>query len=310
MPDALGDVVRQLNALHGTSLILGERFPRGEQGAFRLVDAQGERYVLKWQPGARNLGTLPRELPVLDALRSRGYPIPRCVVWGVLHEPPGHYTVQEQIPGESAWGLRDQALEDALALNELQAGAAAALRTATPAAAHYAPWRQVITRYALEGGDGFCLLGAMRGYSAETAALLTRVQDYVAAHAARLDDRPSDDVVHFDFGGPNILVAAGRVTGVVDWGTPALAGDRTFDLASLLFYDGYYADVPATRARVWRYALERVDAATFGLYLHHMIHRQTDWSIRHHPADATAVPRVLRVCRSVLQDLAERLSGA
>jgi Phosphotransferase enzyme family len=304
--DELRSVLRQVNARHGTALVLGERFRRGEQGAFRLRDAAGGESVLKWRPGERDLGRLPVEVPLLDRLRSRGYPIPRYVAWGVLETPPGRYTVQQLLPGQSAWGIAGQALEDALALNDLQAGAAASLLE--PGAAGrpaYEPWRRLVPRLALEGGDGFCHLEAMRAYSTQTAALLARVQAYVASRAARLARRPAGDVVHFDFGGPNILVDGGRVTGVVDWGSPAVPGDRTFDLATLLFYDGYYADVATTRARVWARALELVDAETFGVYLHHMVHRQTDWSIRHH--DAAAVARVLEVGRAVLDDLAARL---
>ena|SRR5688572_32953121 len=49
--DALAVVVRRINAAHGTAFVLGARFRWGEQGAFRLRDAGGDGYVLKWQPG-------------------------------------------------------------------------------------------------------------------------------------------------------------------------------------------------------------------------------------------------------------------
>ena len=139
----------------------------------------------------------------------------------------------------------------------------------------------------------------MRGHSPRTAALLAHLQGYIAAHAPRLAAHPAGDVVHFDFAGPNLLVAGGRITGVVDWGP--LPGDRAFDLASLLFYDGYYADVAATRARIWERALTLVTATTFGIYLAHLVHRQTDWSLRHH--DAAMVERVLGIGTAVLHDL-------
>ena len=264
--------------------------------------------MLKWRPGAADLGRLPAELPLLGRLRAAGYPIPRYVAWGVLAAPAGRYTVQERLPGTSASGLRGAALEDALALNDLQAGAGGALPVGGPASS--APpderWRAWLPRLTLEGGDvlalHFCHLGAMRAHSPRTAALLARLQAYVAAHAPRLADRPARDVVHFDFGGHNILVAGGRVTGVVDW--EPYPGDRVFDLATLLYYEGYYpscADVAATRARVWGRALELADAATVGIYLAHMVHRQTDWSLRHH--DAATVERVLRTGAAVLRDL-------
>jgi Phosphotransferase enzyme family len=299
--EALAAVLRQINAAHGTAFALGERFAWGGQGAVQLRDAAGAGSVLKWRPGATDLGALPAEVPLLDRLRAAGYPIPRYLAWGVLAAPAGRYTVQERLPGESAWGLRGAALEDALALNDLQADAGAALEAFARAAGAppYEPWPRRLPRLAREGGDGFCLLEAMRTHSPQTAALLARLQAYILDHAPRLAARPARDVVHFDFAGPNILVAGGRITGVVDWGP--LPGDRAFDLATLLFYDGYYADVAATRARVWGRALELVDADTFGVYLAHLVHRQTDWSLRHH--DAAMVARVLGLGAAALRDL-------
>src|SRR5262249_29184097 len=157
------------------------------------------------------------------------------------------------------------------------------------------PWGAWLPRLTLEGGDvlalHFCHLDAMRAHSPRTAALLARLQAYVAAYAPRLAARPAGDVVHFDFGGHNILVAGGGVTGGGDW--EPYPGARVFDLATLLFYEGYTADAAATRARVWERALALADAETFGIYLSHMVHRQTDWSIRHH--DAAMVEQVLGI---------------
>jgi hygromycin-B 4-O-kinase len=42
-------------------------------------------------------------------------------------------------------------------------------------------------------------------------------------------------VVHFDFGGDNLIVDAGEVTAVIDWGNGAY-GDPLYDLANLTFW--------------------------------------------------------------------------
>jgi hypothetical protein len=300
----LARVLGRINAAHGTELRLGGRFARGAQGAYRLRDATGAECVLKWQPGASRPGRIAAEVPLLDRLRAAGYPVPRYVAFGVLDDPVGRYTVQERLPGESAWGLSGPALEDALALNDLQAGAGAGLLAPSlPAGLEpYEPWHRRLPRLTLEGDEGFCRVDAMPAYSAAAAALLERVQEYVAGRARLLEARPGDDVVHFDFGGPNILVERGRVSGVVDWAP--LPGDRAFDLATLLFYDGYYADVPATRARVRARALELIDAETFGVYLCHMVHREADWAVRHD--DDATIARALAVCDAALADLDPR----
>ena len=104
MSEALVPVLRQINAAHGSAFALGERFPRGGQGACRLRDAAGAGFVLKWQPGETGLGALPAEVLLLDRLRAAGYPIPRYVAWGVLAAPAGRYTVQSSCPARAPGG--------------------------------------------------------------------------------------------------------------------------------------------------------------------------------------------------------------
>ena len=300
----LEEVVLRINAVHGTTLSLTGRFGAGEQGAYRLRDAAGAQFVLKWSPGERGVGRLPAVVPTLDCLRERGYPIPRYTVFGVLRAPQGRYSVQELLPGESVWDAAQSVVDDALALNALQAGRAAHLALGRRyRGVAYPPWCKLLPRLARRGGNGFCHLRAMRAYSPEAARLLATIQAFIADHADRLAAVPATDVVHFDFGGHNILVHEGRITGVVDW-EGLVPGDRAFDLATFLFYDGYYARVAPTRERLWSHALELVDAATLGVYLCHMAHREADWSIRHHgPA---TVAEVLDVCDAVLTDVARR----
>ena len=46
----------------------------------------------------------------------------------------------------------------------------------------------------------------------------------------------ADDFVHYDFTLANLLSDGTAITGVIDVNPPVLAGDRAFDLATLLFY--------------------------------------------------------------------------
>ena len=46
----------------------------------------------------------------------------------------------------------------------------------------------------------------------------------------------ADDFVHYDFTLANLLSGGTTITGVIDVNPPVLAGDRAFDLATLLFY--------------------------------------------------------------------------
>ena len=86
---------------------------------------------------------------------------------------------------------------------------------------------------------------------------------------------------------------------MIDVNPPLLAGDRAFDLATLLFYDYDHDDLRTRlRARLLHLAGPRPSSA----YLAHMVLRQVDWSVRYHPASA-ATRRHLRLARLVMADL-------
>jgi hypothetical protein len=285
-PD-LPTLVAFINAQHGTTFRITDRYLGGEQGAVGLANADSTRFVLKWRPGARDLDGLQEVIRVVDRLRSRWYPVTRYVVRG-LH-PSGAYVVQSALPGAPVRRLSPSQIEQILALNDRQRDLAS---PATP------PWPAHVVDDVLRGGDGYCLHDPMRRHSPTTARLLEVVQALVAQ---RWDvTTPTGDIVHFDFQPSNILAMPDRISGVVDW-DGACAGDRAFDLASLLFY--VYDQEPAREA-LWRRLDEITDPRATVIYLAHLIHRQVDWSIRHHPPET--VHRWLERARVVLEDLPDR----
>jgi hypothetical protein len=67
---------------------------------------------------------------------------------------------------------------------------------------------------------------------------------------------------------------------VIDINPPVLAGNRAFDLATLLFYRYDHEDIRhLLRARL----LDLAGPLAARAYLAHMVLRQVDWSLRHHP---------------------------
>src|SRR5262249_19347592 len=150
----------------------------------------------------------------------------------------------------------------------------------------------------LQGGAGYCLLDPMREHGPDTARLLGLLQELAARH--RDIATPATDIVHFDFQPANILSQPDRITGVVDW-DGICAGDRAFDLATLLFY---VYDQDAPREALWQRLGAIAEPAASVLYLGHLIHRQVDWSIRHHAPET--VDGWLERARLVLQDLPAR----
>jgi Phosphotransferase enzyme family len=221
---------------------------------------------------------------MLRRLRETGYPIPRYVATGRLGG--GTYVVQEALPGTPLRRVPTRLLPRILALNDLQRGRWVS---------NGPRWPAPIVDDTLRGGDGYCLLDPMRAYSPATARLLRVLQQIVATHA----DGPvtTDDVVHFDFNPSNLLAAGNQISGVIDW-EGACAGDRAFDLATLLFYS---YDVRPIRDALREWVVNLSGPTALALYLAHLTHRQVDWSIRHH--GSAEVERWLRVATAILHAL-------
>lgn len=289
----VGELVRGINARHGTSFRSGQRYAHGEQGAYALTEGVGaadRRLVLKWQAGTELPAELTAAAVLTERLRIAGYPAPRYRLVGVAADLGLVYSVQEALPGAPLGGRLDAAiLDQVLTLNDQQRGLADVTTS---------DWPRQLAAISRQGGDGFCLLDPMRAHSAVTADLLAVLQHIAAAHVD--EPAPGGDVVHFDFQGSNILAEDDRVTGVVDW-EGARVGDCAFDLATLFFCaDGWGAWVdPAVAARLWQALRARTTPGLRRLYLAHMIHRQVDWAIRY--LGPALVERNLRRADQVLR---------
>jgi aminoglycoside phosphotransferase (APT) family kinase protein len=265
--DDPAQLLAAINRRHGRSLRLVGRAPGGESGGARIVeDSGGARFILKAGGGAEF--RIDDAAAITARLSARGYPLPAYRFTG--REGGIAYAVRELVAGEPMLGLDRQDLARLLELNELQADAAVGIAS---------DWPAVIVESVLTGFDDWCVLDTLRGHSAETAAMLAELQALVQANIAGA--YRTTDAVHFDFNSANILVDGGRIAGVIDW-EGARAGDRTFDLATLLFY---HHEAPALRELLWQRARAIASSGAIALYLAHMIVRQVDWSLRHHGAE-------------------------
>lgn len=165
-----------------------------------------------------------------------------------------------------------------LRLNDAQAGLGTGQRR----------WPGLLTRTLTTGGDGYCLHATLQAHAGtrDLLTVLLRIGDRCCA-----DILEGSDFVHYDFTPANLLSDGTAITGVIDINPPVLAGDRAFDLATLLFY--LYDQHPA-RDLLHARLLDLAGPQTACAYLAHMVLRQVDWSLRHHP-EAAATQRHLRL---------------
>ena len=264
------------------------------RNAFWITDRAGTVSVLKIMPDAPHeaAGHLRALGAVLARLRDRGYPAPRFHAVG--HVPGLVYWVQQRLPGsplDQGPGGPDGAalarlLPELLALNDAQAGLGTGPRR----------WRGLLTQTLTSGGDGYCLHSTLQASPAarDLLPVLRRIGDRCGP---AIPD--GQDFVHYDFTPANLLTDGTSITGVIDINPPVLAGDRAFDLATLLFYHYDHDDIrDRLRARLLTLAAPQAACA----YLAHMVLRQVDWSLRHHPA-AAATQRHLRLAKVITADI-------
>lgn len=166
----------------------------------------------------QSTGAVERAKTATAFLRDRGYPAPEYVAVGSVGGAV--YEVQTALRGRpiGSIGHRMHYLEQALALNDLQADGPALGGPAWPA-----PVVDPILRGGMWGAT-------MSSHSPATASLLAELQDLVEMN---LGEVPTGrhDIVHFDFHADNILASPERITGVIDW--QPVTGDRAFDLMNL-----------------------------------------------------------------------------
>lgn len=288
-----GELRRALTEQAGLDIMRLAPTSGGESGTvFWAVGRDGSVSVVKIVPGAgRDLADRLRALgPVVARLRGRGYPAPR--IRAVGQTPELVFWVQERLPGVTldrgeGSALLGVMLPDLLRLNDAQAG----LGGTGPG-----EWRGQLVRTLTAGGDGYCVHSTLESRP-DTRELLRAVR--------RIGERcgpaipAGGDFVHYDFAPANLLSDGMSITGVIDVSPLVPAGDRAFDLATLLFYCYDQDEVrEPLRARL----LELTDPQAAHAYLAHMVLRQVDWSLRYHPA-AAATQRHLRLARLVIADI-------
>jgi Ser/Thr protein kinase RdoA (MazF antagonist) len=262
--------------------------------AFWARDRAGTVSVLKIMPGAgpEAVSHLCALDQILTRLRDRGYPAPRFQAVG--HVPGLVFLVQQRLPGsvvDHGRGRPDRAalarlLPELLRLNDAQAGLGTGPRE----------WPRLLTRTLTTGGDGYCLHSTLQA-RLDTRDLLRVVRKIGDNCGPAIP--AGNDFVHYDFTLANLLTDGATITGVIDINPPVLAGGRAFDLATLLFY---LYDHDAIRDLLRARLLELAGPQAVRAYLAHMMLRQVDWSLRHHPT-APATQRHLALARLITADI-------
>jgi hypothetical protein len=288
VPEA-GELRRVLREQAGLDLAALTPADGGESAStFFATGRDGTVSVLKVSLIASG-DSVARLRDVVGGLRRRGYPAARLLASG--HVAGLTFWLQERLPGTilDRVPVPDWLLPEVLRLNDAQAGLGDGTRLLS----------ELITATLTTGGDGYCVHATLEARP-DTRDLLAVVRQTAGRCLPAVPAR--DDYVHYDFTLANLLTSGAGVCGVIDMNPPAITGDRAFDLATLLFY---LYDRDDIRERLRDRALELTSQRALNAYLAHMLLRQVDWSLRHHPA-TRATAHHLHLARLVAADLTGR----
>ena len=287
----LGELSRVLREQTGLDIVTLRPTSGGESGTvFWAASRAGPVTVVKVWPDAPGAADRLRALrAVVARLRERGYPAPRIHAVGQI--PGLVFWVQERLPGTAldpgpGPDAVARLLPELVRLNAAQAG----LGTGPGG------WPSLLTKTLTTGGDGYCVHSTLQARP-DTRELLSVVRRIGSRCGPAVP--VGHDFVHYDFTPANLLSDGTSITGVIDVNPPVLAGDRAFDLATLLFY---CYDHDGVRERLRARMLELASPAAARAYLAHLVLRQVDWSLRFHP-DTRATRRHLRLARLVIADI-------
>jgi len=283
----VGELRRVLREQSGLDLVALVPADGGESAStFLATGRDGSVSVLKISSGATS-DSVARLRELVAGLRRRGYPAARLLASGRVAGMT--FWLQERLPGTVLDRVPGWLLPEVLRLNDAQAG----LGDGT------CRLPELIATTLTAGGDGYCVHATLEARP-DTRDLLAVVRQTADRCLAAVPGR--GDFVHYDFTLANLLTSGAGISGVIDINPPALTGDRAFDLATMLYY---LYDRDGFRERLRGRALELTDRRALDAYLAHMVLRQVDWSLRHHPG-THATAHHLRLARLVAADLAAR----
>ncbi|MEU2024989.1 aminoglycoside phosphotransferase family protein [Streptomyces sp. NPDC016469] len=213
-------VLDEVNLAHGTRFRLLRRFDDGVQSGAWLLDGEdGRRAVLKWSPSRSWAGQIERAAGAVAKVRDAGYPTPEWLAVGTGTGGFG-YQVQASVPGRSPDRVGAEEARLLVGLLETHTGLDPDPRR---------DWSRFVAEQMSGHPDGLRRQAAATGTAGRE--LVGVCAQLLAAYGPVA--LPTGDLVHGDFRPGNILLDAGRVSGVVD--IEALgSGTRAFDYATLL----------------------------------------------------------------------------
>ena len=208
--------------LHSAYSLNAQYSGSDDQGAWRVVNADGTRAVLKLSRNPMWINQVQRAKAATDHLTKLGFPVPTYTAIGTTDR--GTYWLQSMVQGTSAGDAPTaEQLTSLLELIEKQKGQAIS-------EVQGQDWVWYLTDVVFRGESGY--VRTLMQFGPETSSLVARIEGLVTGLQSK--ELPKTDLVHGDMSINQVLFAGPQVSAVLDWDQVGY-GDRTIDLVSLWY---------------------------------------------------------------------------
>lgn len=190
---------------------------QGMTSSVTLLESERGRFAIKYSNRSPYIDWLKREAHVLRALEVTKLPIPRCISLDTQADSAS--LLMTALPGEPLSALLCRGVSKEMRLDLLNQFGHTLLAIHTA----MMPIELLAERHWLERILDEARINAERGYAEPDA-------QPVDIFAASCPSPIPEVLIHGDYTIDNVLVDAGRITGVIDWSRGDV-GDRRYDLA-------------------------------------------------------------------------------
>lgn len=211
-----------LNAAKKSTYTLDHQFSGGEnQGAYRVVNADGTGAVLKLSKNPLWRTQVERAKAATGHLRPLGYPVPEYLY--IDATDTGTFWLESELPGSILINPTPEHATALLGFLDLQ-------KAQVISEVQGQDWSSYVSSVVFRGESG--LVRMLMQFSEETSALAAQIEGMVLGLEGKV--LAQTDLVHGDFGISQVLATNNTITGVLDWDQVGY-GDRTMDLVGLWY---------------------------------------------------------------------------
>jgi aminoglycoside phosphotransferase len=257
-----------------------------DQGAFRVINDDNTRAVLKLSKNPGWLSQIERAKAATKHLSQVGYPAPKYLYIDATDS--GTFWLENELPGDHADTPTLEQINSLIAVIELQ-------KDQIISEVQGQDWSWYASSAVFRGESG--LVRTLMQFSNETSALAAAIEGLVLGLDGLVLSQT--DMVHGDLGISQVLFSGNSVSAVLDW-DQAGYGDRTMDLVGLWFS---LMHDPASRDAVYAHMLQVSNPNAIKVFASYTMLSKIAWHIHKAGGDVADAIAQTRTALGILHSM-------